>query len=136
MVSPACPKWLPDPITCSREPCGHTMRGPGADLLLPFFLGPTFQPVCPYPLSPNPSGATLFPLPECGCSPWGGAGGAGTAAAPGQSPSYGVCSVPSTADPSPLQLVPRGHQPDRRRDTAEAVQGGQLPGAQQRDQQE
>uniref|UniRef100_A0A8U8BLI2 Uncharacterized protein n=1 Tax=Geospiza parvula TaxID=87175 RepID=A0A8U8BLI2_GEOPR len=35
-----------------------------------------------------------------------------------------------------LQLVPRGHQPDGRGDAAAAVQGGQLPGAQQRDQQE
>lgn len=34
------------------------------------------------------------------------------------------------------QLVPWGHQPDRRRDAAEALQGGQLLGAQQRDQQE
>lgn len=37
---------------------------------------------------------------------------------------------------SHLQLVPRGHQPDGCGDTAEAVQGGQLLGAQQRDQQE
>lgn len=34
------------------------------------------------------------------------------------------------------QLVPRGHQPDRRRVPAEAVQGVQLPGQEQRDQQE
>ncbi|XP_045438894.1 SH2 domain-containing adapter protein F isoform X6 [Pipistrellus kuhlii] len=34
------------------------------------------------------------------------------------------------------QLVPWGHQPDGCREPAPAVQGGQLPGAQQRDQQE
>lgn len=124
-MSPACPEWLPDPCT--------SLGSPGANLLLPFFLGSPFQPVCPCPLSPIPRGATPFPLLNA-------------AAVPGEVPALGlpqgrappvVAAVcPAQPFPVPLQLVPRGHQPDGRGDAAEALQGGQLPGAQQRDQQE
>lgn len=53
-------------------------------------------------------------------------------------PVLGVCALSAwlSQSLSHLQLVPWGHQSDRRGDAAAAVQRGQLPGAQQRDQQE
>ncbi|XP_040455836.1 SH2 domain-containing adapter protein F isoform X3 [Falco naumanni] len=84
---------------------------------------------CPPTLAVPP---TSLSLNMSGCCPRGDAKGDGIAAALGQSPSLGCpLSAWHSQSLSHLQLVPRGHQPDRCRDAAEAVQGGQLLGAQQ-----
>lgn len=141
MVSPACPPPIHAvmlqggrPASClCLLPWYHVFPTcclsllPSSESCCP--LVPSASPRLPHcepssPLSPQPQRCHPHPLPPALQL---------AALLPGARPCPGCAHSWSH---SCLQLVPRGHQPDGRRDAAEALQGGELLGAQQRDQQE